>query len=157
MAIELGLREKQVDKLYREFWKLKNLNELYELYPQIEHYLSSFLNLHKALKKRGLNPNNVELFAEAIETGAIETGAIKIPELQKQYAKVKDDLEVIDYKKAMAKYQLDDMNNQITYLNKISYNKRNEIAYLQIEAQQLEGYVRGLENHNQQQHKIQYE
>ena len=48
----------------------------------------------------------------------------------------------------MAKYQLDDMNNQITYLNKISYNKRNEIAYLQIEAQQLEGYVRGLENHN---------
>ena len=49
----------------------------------------------------------------------------------------------------MAKYQLDDMNNQITYLNKIRYNKRNEIAYLQIGAQELEGYVRGLENHNQ--------
>ena len=152
MAIELGLREKQVDKLYREFWKLKQVDKLYEIYPQIEPYLPSFLKLHKALKKRGLNPNNVEWFADAIETGAI-----KIPELQKQYAKVKDDLEVIDYKKAMAKYQLDDMNNQITYLNKISYNKRNEIAYLQIEAQQLEGYVRGLENHNQQQHKIQYE
>jgi hypothetical protein len=29
VAIELGLREKQVDTLYREFWKLKNLNELY--------------------------------------------------------------------------------------------------------------------------------
>ena len=53
----------------------------------------------------------------------------------------------------MAKYQLDDMNNQITYLNKIIYNKRNEIAYLKIGAQELEGYVRGLENHNQQQHK----
>ena len=38
----------------------------------------------------------------------------KIPEIQKQYAKVKDDLEVIDYKKAMAKHQLDDINNQIT-------------------------------------------
>ena len=61
---------------------------------------------------------------------AIETGAIKIPEIQKQYAKIKDDLEVIDYKKTIAKYQLDDMNNQITYLNKINYNKRNEIAYL---------------------------
>ena len=36
VAIELGLREKQVDKLYREFWKLKNLNGLYEIYPQIE-------------------------------------------------------------------------------------------------------------------------
>jgi DNA-directed RNA polymerase specialized sigma subunit len=76
LAIELGLREKQVDKLYREFWKLKNLNELYEIYAQIQHCLPSFLKLHKALKKRNLNPNNVEWFADAIETGAI-----KIPEI----------------------------------------------------------------------------
>jgi hypothetical protein len=47
--------------------------------------------VHKALKERGLNPNNVEWFADAIETGAI-----KIPEIQKQYAKVKDELEAID-------------------------------------------------------------
>ena len=90
-----------------------------------------------------MNPNNVEWFADAIETGDI-----KIPEIQKQYAKVKDELESIDYKKTMVKYQLDDMNNQITYLNKISLNKRNEIAYLQIGVQELEEYVHGLENHN---------
>jgi hypothetical protein len=36
------------------------------------------------------------------------------------------------------------MNNQITYLNKISYNKRNEIEYLKIGVQELEGYVHGL-------------
>ena len=87
VAIELGLREKQVDKLYREYSKLKNLNELYEIYPQIEHCLPSFLKLHKALKKRGLNPNNVEWFANAIETRAI-----KIAEIQKQYAKVNEQL-----------------------------------------------------------------
>jgi hypothetical protein len=57
----------------------------------------------------------------------------------------------------MAKHQLDDMNNQITYLNKFAYNKRNEIEYLQIGAQELERYVHGLKNHNQQQHKIQNE
>jgi hypothetical protein len=57
----------------------------------------------------------------------------------------------------MAKYQLDNMNNQITYLNKISYNKRNEIAYLHFGAQELEGYVHGLKDHNQQLHKIQNE
>jgi hypothetical protein len=115
--------------------------------PQIEHYLSSFLNLHKALKKRGLNPNNVEWFADAIETGAI-----KIPEIQKQHARVKDELEAIDYKKTMAKYQLDDMNDQFTYLNRISFNKRNEIAYLN-RVQELEGYVHGLESNGQQQQK----
>jgi hypothetical protein len=82
VAIELGIREAQVNKFFREFWKLKNLNELYELHSQIEHYLPSFLKLHKALKKKGLNPNNVEWFADAIETGAI-----KIPEIQKQLPK----------------------------------------------------------------------
>jgi predicted RNA-binding protein with EMAP domain len=114
-------------------------------YPQTQHCLPSFIKLHKSLKKKGLNPNNVEWFADAIETGAI-----KIPEIQKQYAKINDELEAIDYKKAIAKHQLDDMNNQMTYLNKISYNKRNEIAYLQIGVQELEGYVHGLGNHNQQ-------
>jgi hypothetical protein len=152
VAIELGIRETQVNKLFREFWKLKNINQLYEIYPQIRCYLPSFLKLHKALKRKGLTADNVEWFSNAVETGAI-----KIPEIQKQYAKVKDELEAIDYKKTMAKYQLDDMNNQITYLNKISYNKRNEIASLQIEVQELEGYVHGLENHNQQQHEIQNE
>jgi hypothetical protein len=49
------------------------------------------------------------------------------------------------------------MNNQITCLNKISFNKRNEIVSLQIGVQELEGYVHGLGNHNQQQHEIQNE
>jgi predicted nucleic acid-binding Zn-ribbon protein len=152
VAIELGLSEKEATRYYKEYWRLNHLYKLYQVYIEVEHSLPSFLKLHKALKKRGLNPNNVEWFADAIETGAI-----KIPEIQKQYAKIKDDIEAIDYKKTMAKYQLDEMNNQITYLNKISYNKRNEIAYLKIGVQELEGYVHGLNNHNQQQQEVQNE
>jgi hypothetical protein len=144
VAIELNLRQKEASKFFREFWKLKRQYRLYQIYPQIEPCIESFLKLHKTLKKRALNSNNVEWFAEAIETGAIETGAIKIPEIQKQYTKVNDELEAIDYKKTMAKYQLDNINNQITYLNKISFNNRNEIAYLKIGVQELEGYVHGL-------------
>ena len=56
-----------------------------------------------------------------------------------------------------AKYELQIINNQIAILNRISYNKRSEIAYLHFAVQELEGYVRGLENHNQQQHEIQNE
>jgi chromosome segregation ATPase len=90
------------------------------------------------------------------DTNAIETGAIKIPEIQKQYAKVNEQLEAIDYKKAMAKYELQNITNQIAILNRDIYKKRNEIAYLHIGVQELEGYVHGLENHNQPQ-QIQYE
>jgi predicted transcriptional regulator len=152
VAIQLGLSEKEATKYYKEYWRLNGLYGLYQVHIEIADSLPSFLKLHKALKKRGLNPNNVEWFANAVETEAI-----RIPEIQKQYAKIQDEIEAIDYKKTMAKHQLDNMNNQITYLNKISYNKRNEIAYLQIEAQELEGYVHGLENHNQQQKEIQNE
>ena len=90
VAIELNLREGQVNKLYREFWKLKRVDKLYELYPRIEHYLPSFLKLHSVLKKKGLNPNNVEWFANAIEMGAV-----KLPELQRQYQILQNKVEGI--------------------------------------------------------------
>jgi hypothetical protein len=53
----------------------------------------------------------------------VNTGMYKIPEIQKQYVKIQDDLEVIDYKKTIAKYQLDDMNNQIIYLIELAITK----------------------------------
>jgi len=84
----------------------------------------------------------------------VNTGMYKIPEIQNQYVKIQDELEAIDYKKTMAKYQLDDMNNRLTILNRDIYNKRNEIACLKIGAQELEGYVHGLENHNKQQQEM---
>jgi predicted nucleic acid-binding Zn-ribbon protein len=57
----------------------------------------------------------------------------------------------------MRKYQLDDMNNRLTILNRDIYNKRNEIAYLKNQIQVLEGYVNGLKDRNQQQEEIQNE
>ena len=83
VAVELGLRETQVNKYFREFWSLKNLNGLNEIYPQIEHYLPNFLKLHKALKKKGLNPQNIESFVDLIELGVV-----KLLKLQGQYQKL---------------------------------------------------------------------
>jgi FtsZ-binding cell division protein ZapB len=94
VAIELGLREKQVDKFFREFWKLKRMDNLYQLYPQIEPYLPSFLKLHKGLKKRGLNPDNVEWFVDAIEIGVV-----RLPELQGQYQSIQNRVWRIEHRK----------------------------------------------------------
>jgi predicted transcriptional regulator len=120
--------------------------ELHSIYKELKGDISPILKLYMLLKREGIATDKIEWFVHTVNTGMY-----KIPEIQKQYAKIKDELEAIDYKKTMAKYQLDDMNNQMTYLNKISYSKRNEITYLKIGVQELEGYVHGLENHNQQQ------
>jgi DNA-binding CsgD family transcriptional regulator len=152
VAVQLSLSEKEVTRYYTEYWRLKGLYELHSIYKEIKDDLFLILKLYRLLKREGIRTKDLEWFVHTVNTGMY-----KIPEIQKQYVKVKDELEAIDYKKTIAKYQLDDMNNQITYLNKISYNKRNEIAYLKIGVQEVEGYVRGLKNHNQQQHKIQNE
>ncbi|HET7389527.1 MAG TPA: hypothetical protein VFJ51_01795 [Nitrososphaeraceae archaeon] len=53
-----------------------DLNGLYEIYPKIRHYLSSFLKLHKVLKRKSLTAGNIEWFANATDIGTI-----KLPEL----------------------------------------------------------------------------
>ena len=152
VAVKLSLSEKEATKYYTEYWRLKGLYELRSLYKEIKGHLSLILKLYRLLKREGIRTKDLEWFVHAVNTGMY-----KIPEIQKQYAKIQDEIEAIDYKKTLAKYQLDDMNNQITYLNRIRFNKRNEIAYLQIGVQELEGYVHGLENRNQQQQEVQNE
>jgi hypothetical protein len=55
----------------------------------------------------------------------VDIGTYKIPEIQKQYAKVKEELEAIDYKRA--KHELENMNNQITILNRDILQKERVI------------------------------
>ena len=111
VAIELRIREAQVNKFFREFWKLKNLNELYEIYPQIRHKLSSFLKLHKVLKRKGLTASNVESFADAIENGAI-----KLPELQDQQKSLQNKVQDMRCQKQELERELRVINSRLTEL-----------------------------------------
>jgi septal ring factor EnvC (AmiA/AmiB activator) len=88
----------------------------------------------------------------------VDIGTINIPEIQKQYAKLKDELEFIDHKRVVSKAELHNINNQISILRRTMYqlsstcsNKRNEISYLQYQIQALEGYAIRLESDGQQQ------
>jgi predicted nucleic acid-binding Zn-ribbon protein len=132
--------------------RLKGQQELYEIYLDEKYYLRSLLKLHRLLKREGMAAanNNIEWFVNMVKTGAY-----KIPEIQNQYAKAKDELEVIEYQRVMSKHELDNMNNQIIFLRRGMYqlstscnNKRNEIAYLQNQIQVLGGRINGLKSRN---------
>ena len=105
--------------------------------------------------------DNIEWFVNMVNIGTY-----KIPDIQKQYAKLQDELQVIDHKRVVSKAELDNMNNQVSILHRTIYqlsatcnSKKNEISYLKNQIQALEGYVNGLKNRNQQQQeeKIQNE
>ena len=133
VAIELGLREKEASKLFGEFLRLNDQQELYDIYLDEKYYLRS---LHTLLKREGMTAadNNIEWFVNMVNIGTYN-----IPEIQKVYSKLKDELEVIDHKRVMSKHELDNMNNQTILLRRSMYqlsatcnNKRNEIAYLSL-------------------------
>jgi hypothetical protein len=77
VAGQLCLSEKEATKYYKEYWRLTHLYGLHPVYMEIVHSLPSFLKSYKIFKRKGLTVDNVEWFANAIETGII-----KLPELQ---------------------------------------------------------------------------
>jgi hypothetical protein len=67
------------------YFKLKRQYRLYQIYPEIEHCLPVFLRLYSTLKKKGMRPDNLEWFVNAMETGTIKLRASKpIPKPSKQ-------------------------------------------------------------------------
>ena len=71
-----------------------HLYKLHSIYKEIKGDLSTFLKLYRLLKRQGITTDKIDRFIKMVNIGTY-----KIPEIQKQYAKVKDELEAIDYKK----------------------------------------------------------
>ena len=152
VAIQLGLSEKEATRYYTEYWRLKRLYSLYHIYQESKGNLSYILKLCRLAKRQGITADNIEWFVNMVNIGTY-----KIPDLQKQYTKLQDEVQVIDHQKVMSKAELDNMNNQISILRRTIYqlsatcnDKRNEIAYLKNQIQVLEGYVCRLKNDSQQ-------
>jgi hypothetical protein len=147
VAIQLNLSEKEATRFYTEYWRLKRLYNLYHIYQESKGDLSYIMKLCRLAKRQGIRADNIEWFVNMVDIGTYN-----IPDLQKQYAKIKDELEFIDHRKVVSKAELDNMNNQISMLRRTMYqlsatcnDKRNEIAYLKNQIQVLEGYVTRLD------------
>ena len=130
MAIQLNLSEKEATRYYTEYWRLKHLYSLYNIYQESKGNLSYILKLCTLAKRQGITSDNIEWFVNMVDIGTY-----KIPDLQKQYAKLQDEVQVIDHQKVVSKAELDNMNNQVSILHNTIYqlsatcnSKRNEIC-----------------------------
>ena len=86
VAVQLGLSEKEATRYYTEYWRLKGLDELHSIYKELKGDLSLILKLYRLLKREGIRTKDLEWFVHTVNTGMY-----KIPEIQKQYAKIKDE------------------------------------------------------------------
>ena len=152
VAIQLSLSEKEATRYYTEYWRLKGLYGLYDIYQESKGDLSYILKLCTIAKRQGITADNIEWFVNMVNIGIYN-----IPDLQEQYAKLQDEVQVIDHQKVVSKAELDNLNTQVSILRRTMYqlsatcnNKRNEIVYLKNQIQAFEGYDHGFNGGNQQ-------
>jgi chromosome segregation ATPase len=117
----------------------------------LKRNLPRLLKLHRLLRRGGVTTDKIQWFVNIARIGAYK---IRDPE---GVCKAERQLEVIDNKKLVSKHELEDINNRTAYLRIIMSqlsttcnDKGNEIAYLQNEIQQLEGYLSELKSNSQQ-------
>jgi transposase len=62
VAIALNLRESEATKFYKEYWKLKQLNNLKIVYEELRGDIDPFLKIHKLSKAKGMSVKQVVIF-----------------------------------------------------------------------------------------------
>ena len=87
VAIQLNLSEKEATRYYNEYWRLKRLYSLCYIYQESKENLSYILKLFRLAKRHGITADNIEWFVNMVNIGTYN-----IPDLQKQYAKLQDDV-----------------------------------------------------------------
>ena len=68
VAITLGLREKEVSELYREWWNLSGMYELHQIYEELGKDVWSIAELNRRRKAEGLSIQQVSIILKRITT-----------------------------------------------------------------------------------------
>lgn len=105
VAIELNLRELQVTKYCREYWKLKGLYKLNMVYEEIKDDIPYSLKLHRLSKSAGWSTEYV--------VNLFEIANNDLPALENRYEKLKTDHSSLENRKLNSKMTLHSLGSQI--------------------------------------------
>jgi transcriptional regulator len=59
VAIKLDIQTQEIERLYKEYWKLNGLYKLNEIYADLKDNIFSFVKLFEFTKKEGMTPQQV--------------------------------------------------------------------------------------------------
>jgi hypothetical protein len=109
VAISLNLREPEATKLYREYWKLKQLHKLNAIYEEIGDDIRHIIELYRRAKKEG---TDIEHIVKLLQL-ADEDNASGILQLERRYKWLIDKIHQFDLQIERAKNYLYSLNNEI--------------------------------------------
>src|SRR5215210_3654441 len=119
VAIALNLREPEVSKLYRGYWKLKRLHILNIIYKETNGKLGPFLKLYKELiKKRRMSIDQVVY--------VVEIAIHKLPYMENLYQQAKYEAEKMQHTVQRLANDIRTLECKISILDKIALSSEQE-------------------------------
>src|SRR5215212_313244 len=91
VAIALNLGESEATKLYKEYWKLKQLHNLNMVYEELRGDITPFLRLYRLSKAAGMNARHV--------TNLLKIANTDLPDIQRRYERLKREVSTLEFNK----------------------------------------------------------
>jgi hypothetical protein len=154
VAIELDLREYQVTKYQREYWKLEDLHDLNSVYQEIGgEGITQLLRLYKCSKAAGLDIENT--------VNLLRIANNDLPEVENRYNRIKKEVVHLKYRISSSERTMDNIENKIGISSQTldSYRisceqERSKLESLHEEKVGLRRMVRRFKRHNEEYLKI---
>ena len=105
VVIALDLPADEVRAIYREYWELKQMYELGQIYDEAEYDLHKLLRLHKIVKHLGMEEHDINNVLELAKDNELQY-------LQSKVEYLRNDVDVLEVQKARA-------TNDILKLNRV--------------------------------------
>jgi hypothetical protein len=149
VAIALNLRESEATKFYKEYWKLKHLNNLNMVYEELKGDIDPFLRLYKLSQAKGMGVKQVVNFLTIANND--------LPALEKRIKRLRNEISMLQFQKSIDERNLSQLKNQIVSTTKLltSYRiscirERRKIENLYNENARLEAIVTGFKSNNEE-------
>lgn len=130
VAIKLDIEPSEAGRLYKEFWNLKGLHNLRQVYAEIRDDISSFLKLYQLTKKLDLGSEKVENLLNL---------SVELPYLERKYVSMKKNVSAF-------KFQQDKLEKELYRLNRFREISANMLRHLQEQKNKLQRLIDRLKN-----------
>jgi hypothetical protein len=118
VAIALNLKEPEVHELYRQYWSLQQLHDLYQVYEMIKDSIGPFIELYRLIEAASMDIKHV--------TKLLKVANGELPKVEEMYRNLHRDVMNLNQKKRDTEAAILKLNSDVIYLHNTADHQRLE-------------------------------
>jgi hypothetical protein len=129
VAITLNLNEPEVHELYKQYWNLQQLHDLYQVYEKIKDGIGPFIELYRLIEAADMDLKHV--------TKLLDVANGQLPKVEEVYKNLYKDVMNLNQKKRDAEAAILKLNDDFIYLRDTADHQRTESEKLESEKRSI--------------------